>query len=126
MLQGIDESLDEDQKYKPTRGIMIHVNNETEWERCIDCFSSYPRVVGDGDESNGRQIWFTPNHTHDTGAVRSSPLYILPFAASLLGNNENALVNNHTATADERGINAIIVDPENYTSSETTEFKVIQ
>ena len=53
LLSGIDESLDEEDRYKLTRGIMLQVENETYWKDCLECFSSYPKVVKDGEEEKG-------------------------------------------------------------------------
>jgi len=50
------ETEEEAEEVKAPRGIMLHVDNNTEenrtfWTDCIDCFSSIPKVH-DGESTN--------------------------------------------------------------------------
>ena len=54
LLHGF-EDLDDEYNYKHPRGIMLHLNDKSYWHNCIDCFSSYPKVIEGGKEELARQ-----------------------------------------------------------------------
>ena len=102
---------------------MLQIENETFWQDSKMCFSSQPLIHS---LENHEELWFASEHKHDIGAVQYNWYYMIPYAESWFGNQDNLLVNERRRVADERGTDWITVKPGRYTGEEMMVVKVIE
>ena len=111
-MQSNNDSLDNETVSIPSRGIILIVENTDSWEECKDCFRS---II----DNATMQKWFTPQQTHDNGAVRYGWAHALPFSEYIFEMDVNQLVNLNSTVAHDLGIRAIEVDPAMFTGNST-------
>ena len=104
---------------------MLNVDDPDFWKQCKKCFVSYPTNVGTRDQN---ETWFSENHQHDRSAVAREFYYILPIPQPNGESNKLVPVRypfKNLKYADERGINSIHFDAEEYEGLSDTVIKVV-
>ena len=91
---------------KPPKGFVFKTNNTSVWNSTGIRFTSYVR----SQTSRSTEQWFTDDHHHNLGAVKSSLKFIFPKFIMKFDYEENLLMNPNNKLIEENGIDYVEID----------------